>query len=315
LSQLALAEEEGDTLSEEELISTAILLLVAGHETTVNLIAGGVLSLVQHPVQLERLRSDPSVVRSGVEEMLRYVSPVQLTGRTLLEPMTVGEADLEAGEFVIILIGSANRDRWRSRTPRSSTSAGPQPPSRLRFRDPPLPGCAAGPSRGPGGHFPSCSGASRRSSSSRTDRPIGATSWLARARDAARAPDRGLKKGLRGGAPGAHEWPGPLVLDGESEVEQQGLRVVAADDLHPDREAVDAATGSRSPGCLWCWPDGQRTIVSRWPGQSHTRPQVDAATVVLMGPAREGHVGVGGADDDVDALEQLRHRTMASKSI
>jgi len=58
LSQLALAEEEGDTLSEEELISTAILLLVAGHETTVNLIAGGVLSLVQHPVQLERLRSD-----------------------------------------------------------------------------------------------------------------------------------------------------------------------------------------------------------------------------------------------------------------
>ncbi len=110
LSQLALAEEEGDTLSEEELISTAILLLVAGHETTVNLIAGGVLSLVQHPVQLERLRSDPSVVRSGVEEMLRYVSPVQLTGRTLLEPMTVGEADLEAGEFVIILIGSANRD-------------------------------------------------------------------------------------------------------------------------------------------------------------------------------------------------------------
>ena len=167
LSQLALAEEEGDTLSEEELISTAILLLVAGHETTVNLIAGGVLSLVQHPVQLERLRSDPSVVRSGVEEMLRYVSPVQLTGRTLLEPMTVGEAD-------------------------------PEQPPRLRVRDPPLPGCAAGPSRGPGGH-------SRAAPARRDDRArrgptvLSAQRRAARARDAARAPDRGLKKGLRAG--------------------------------------------------------------------------------------------------------------------
>jgi len=189
LSQLALAEEEGDTLSEEELISTAILLLVAGHETTVNLIAGGVLSLVQHPVQLERLRSDPSVVRSGVEEMLRYVSPVQLTGRTLLEPMTVGEADLEAGEFVIILIGSATATRWRSRTPRSSTSAGPPTTISASVSGSTTAWVRRWPVSSPGGH-------SRAAPARRDDRArrgptvLSAQRRAARARDAARAPDR-----------------------------------------------------------------------------------------------------------------------------
>jgi cytochrome P450 len=110
LSQLALAEEAGDTLSEGELLSTAILLLVAGHETTVNLIAGGVLALLEHPDQLERLRGDPGLARSGTEELLRYVSPVQFTGRTLTGDMTVGGAHLARGEFVVVLLGSANRD-------------------------------------------------------------------------------------------------------------------------------------------------------------------------------------------------------------
>jgi cytochrome P450 len=110
LSRLALAEEEGDTLSEGELLTTAILLLVAGHETTVNLIAGGVLALLDHPDQQERLRRDPSLVRSGVEELLRYVSPVQLTGRSLTGDLEVGGQVLGKGEFVVVLLGSANRD-------------------------------------------------------------------------------------------------------------------------------------------------------------------------------------------------------------
>lgn len=110
LSQLALAEEAGDTLTEGELLSTAILLLVAGHETTVNLIAGGVLALLDHPDQLDRLRADPTLARSGTEELLRYVSPVQFTGRTLTGPVEFGGQQLQRGEFVVVLIGSANRD-------------------------------------------------------------------------------------------------------------------------------------------------------------------------------------------------------------
>ncbi len=110
LSRLIAAEEQGQVLSQGELLSTCILLLVAGHETTVNLISGGALALLEHPDQLERLRADGSVGRSAVEELLRYVSPVQLTGRICLEPMEVGGTLLEAGEFSMLLIGSANRD-------------------------------------------------------------------------------------------------------------------------------------------------------------------------------------------------------------
>jgi cytochrome P450 len=104
------AEDGGTVLSEPELLSTCILLLVAGHETTVNLISGGTLALLRHPDQLERLRTDPSVARSGVEEMLRYVSPVQLTGRSLTEDCRFGEVDFSAGDFVMLLLASGNRD-------------------------------------------------------------------------------------------------------------------------------------------------------------------------------------------------------------
>ena len=110
LSRLIAAEEQGDALSQGELLSTCILLLVAGHETTVNLISGGALALMEHPDQLARFRNDPSVVRSGIEEMLRYYPPVQLTGRVALEDMEVGGAEMKAGEFNMLLIGSANRD-------------------------------------------------------------------------------------------------------------------------------------------------------------------------------------------------------------
>ncbi len=110
LSGLVRAEDEGNVLTEGELLSTCILLLVAGHETTVNLIAGGALALLEHPDQLERLRTDPSVARTGVEELLRYVSPVQLTGRAMTEDFELGDVTFAAGDFVMLLLASANRD-------------------------------------------------------------------------------------------------------------------------------------------------------------------------------------------------------------
>jgi cytochrome P450 len=110
LSRLIEAEEQGDFLTQGELLSTCILLLVAGHETSVNLIAGGALALMEHPDQLARFRDDPTVLRSGVEEMLRFVAPVQLTGRVAVEPIEVGGVVVGPGEFAMVLIGSANRD-------------------------------------------------------------------------------------------------------------------------------------------------------------------------------------------------------------
>jgi cytochrome P450 len=110
LTRLIQAEEEGDALTQGELLSTCILLLVAGHETSVNLIAGGALALMEHPDQLARFRDDHGVRRSGVEEMLRYIGPVQLTGRVALEAIEVGGVVVEPGDFAMLLIGSANRD-------------------------------------------------------------------------------------------------------------------------------------------------------------------------------------------------------------
>jgi cytochrome P450 len=110
LSRLAQAEDGGTVLSEAEMLSTCILLLVAGHETTVNLIAGGTLALLEHPDQLERFRADPGVQRSAIEEMLRFVSPVQLTGRALLEDCEFGGIEFAAGDFAMLLLASGNRD-------------------------------------------------------------------------------------------------------------------------------------------------------------------------------------------------------------
>jgi cytochrome P450 len=110
LSGLVAAEDGGTVLSETEMLSTCILLLVAGHETTVNLISGGTLALLRHPDQLERFRADPEVARTGVEEMLRYVSPVQLTGRALTEPCEFGGVEFAAGDFAMLLLASGNHD-------------------------------------------------------------------------------------------------------------------------------------------------------------------------------------------------------------
>lgn len=110
VSALVRVEERGDTLSHAELLSTLILLLVAGHETTVNLLSGGALALLENPDQLALLRDDPAVARNGVEELLRYVSPVQWTGRVALEEVDISGETVAPGEFVLTIIASANRD-------------------------------------------------------------------------------------------------------------------------------------------------------------------------------------------------------------
>jgi cytochrome P450 len=110
LSALIEVEDGGTVLSQPELLATTILLLGAGHETTVNLISGGILELLLHPDQLERFRNDPETRRSGVDEMLRYVSPAQLTTRAFTEDCEIGGWKFEAGDFAMLLIASANRD-------------------------------------------------------------------------------------------------------------------------------------------------------------------------------------------------------------
>jgi cytochrome P450 len=102
--------DQGDVLTETELLATLILLLIAGHETTVNLIGNGTLALLRHPDQLARLRDEPELIDRAVEELLRYDSPVQLTFRYALEDAEVGGQAIPRGSFALLLIGAANRD-------------------------------------------------------------------------------------------------------------------------------------------------------------------------------------------------------------
>jgi cytochrome P450 len=110
LSALIAAEEAGDKLSEDELLSTCVLLLVAGHETTVNLIGNGTLALLRNPRQLRRLRENPALIASAVEELLRYDGPVQRTARIPSSDVTIGGRTIAKGEMVMPFIGAADRD-------------------------------------------------------------------------------------------------------------------------------------------------------------------------------------------------------------
>jgi len=110
LTALINAEDDGDVLDDDELIAQTLLLYIAGHETTVNLIAGGTLALLRHPAQLARLRSDPGLAGQAVEELLRYDSPVQASRRITVEPVRLRDAAIPAGSFVMASLGSANRD-------------------------------------------------------------------------------------------------------------------------------------------------------------------------------------------------------------
>jgi cytochrome P450 len=110
LSQMIAAEDDGEKLTEDELIATCVLLLVAGHETTVGLISNGILALLRHPDQLGLLRDNPDLAASAVEETLRYDAPVQMTARVARGGMQVGPVAARDGALVLLLLAAAGRD-------------------------------------------------------------------------------------------------------------------------------------------------------------------------------------------------------------
>ena len=120
LSAMVQAKDGTDQLTEGELLSTAILLLVAGHETTMNLISGSLLALSRDRAAQDQLRHG-GVDRLAVDELLRLVSPVQLTGRTLTSELDVGGETLEAGSFAMLLVAAANRDPLEFSNPKVLT--------------------------------------------------------------------------------------------------------------------------------------------------------------------------------------------------
>jgi cytochrome P450 len=110
VSALIAAEEAGEKLTIDEILSTLILLLIAGHETTVNLIGNGVLALLRNRDQFELLKEDPALAKMMVEEVLRYDPPVLFTGRVAMEDLQLDGLTLEEGSQTLLLLGAANRD-------------------------------------------------------------------------------------------------------------------------------------------------------------------------------------------------------------
>ncbi|MFG2844408.1 cytochrome P450 [Kitasatospora sp. NPDC048296] len=110
LSALITAEEDGESLSHDELIAQVAMLYIAGHETTVNLLSGGALALLRNPDQLELLRAKPELEQNAIEEFLRYDSPVHNSRRITLEPYQVGGYEIPPGSFILASLAAANRD-------------------------------------------------------------------------------------------------------------------------------------------------------------------------------------------------------------
>ena len=110
LTELIRAEDQGDRLTVEELIATAVLLLVAGHETTVGLISNAMLALLRHRDQFAAIVADPALAAAAVEETLRYDAPVQLTGRVAKSEMTFGEITAPEGAVMLLLLAATGRD-------------------------------------------------------------------------------------------------------------------------------------------------------------------------------------------------------------
>lgn len=110
LSALVAAEADGDRLDKEELMTTVILLLIAGHETTANVIGNGLACLLRHPTQLARLRDDPDVERTAVEELLRYEGPINMTERITRADIELNGTAIPAGRILVLLLPAANRD-------------------------------------------------------------------------------------------------------------------------------------------------------------------------------------------------------------
>ena len=110
ISALLAAEDEGDRLTHEELLSTLMLLLVSGNETTRNLIGNGMLALLKNPAQLQRLREHPELLDSAINELLRYDSPVQMDARNAIDDVEIGGKRIAAGQRILAIVGAANRD-------------------------------------------------------------------------------------------------------------------------------------------------------------------------------------------------------------
>jgi cytochrome P450 len=110
LSALVAVEEQGERLTLDELVSTCMVLLIAGHETTTNLIGSGYCRLLQHPEQYAALKADPSLMAGAIEEMLRFDPPGLITSRWPSEDLTFGTHEMRRGEIVMLAIGAANRD-------------------------------------------------------------------------------------------------------------------------------------------------------------------------------------------------------------
>ena len=110
LSALAQAEEQGDRLTEDELFANCVLLMIAGHETTTNLIGNGILALIHNPGEREALTANPELIGSAVEELLRYDSPVQKMGRIALADVSVAGKRIKKGDLVCFSFAAANRD-------------------------------------------------------------------------------------------------------------------------------------------------------------------------------------------------------------
>ena len=110
ISELATLELEGDRLAEDELLSTCVTLLVAGHETTTNLIASATWLLLKYPEQLARLRANPSLMPAAIEEVLRFESPLHRVGRTALADTEIAGTTIRKGETAFLMLAAANRD-------------------------------------------------------------------------------------------------------------------------------------------------------------------------------------------------------------
>ncbi|MCL7745594.1 cytochrome P450 [Halalkalibacter alkaliphilus] len=110
ISLLLSDNQNGEPLTDAEIISTCILLVIAGHETTVNLIANSVYCFLTHPTQYDKLQANPLLLDSAIQEILRYESPTQMTARIAAEDLTINQTEIKKGDHVYLLIGAANRD-------------------------------------------------------------------------------------------------------------------------------------------------------------------------------------------------------------
>ena len=117
LTGLVEAVREGERMKQEELVANVIILLSAGHETTSNLIGNGLLALLQHPDQLQKLRQQPHLIASAVEEMMRYDNPVQIAYRSAAEDVEVGGECIHKGDLVNSILAAGNRDPERFTEP------------------------------------------------------------------------------------------------------------------------------------------------------------------------------------------------------